>query len=176
MILGDRKYLGYPKSHVKRDWQLSKYCGGSGGAPCVTPLGVTKVFFYIDISPLVVFNRNLVLHNPEFSGVRIYTNGGASGPCPDSIGTEQQWYLAFGTTSTLTDAQIVAQNNVFSGAPPYSIEIGANKLPQPSDPTWGQKIYIYIYWGNTAYVNYAQALANFVQYLKIVKHDYDMKL
>lgn len=172
----DTRDLGYPRSTLKRDWQLFRRCGGAGGGGCPVLLTQSKAVWAIETSPFLVRNRNLILQNPEFAEVRIYNNAGAAGLCSYSKGSERTWNLAFGATASLTDAQILAQNNVYSGAAPYDIEIGAAKLPQPTDPSWANKIYVYIYWGaSNLYVadfNYTDNQ----QWLKTVKHDYDEEL
>lgn len=168
---------GYPRSNLKRDWEYIKLCGGfGGGGDCQVQLGKTKVVYAIDVNPFAVFNRNLILQNPLSGGIRIYSDAGVSGICSSSLGSERSWYLAFGATNALTDAQIVAQNNILSGAPAYNIEVGFNKLPQPTDPSWASKIYVYIYWGDTTFINSDLLLVNDVQYLKMLKLDQDIKL
>ena len=165
---------GRPKSSLKRDWQILLYCGGGGAGDCPFVQTLTRFSFVIQVNPFSVLNKNLVLLNPEFFGVRFWADAGPSGPCSSSKGAEQPWYLATSPTDTITDAEILAQNNQFSGATPYQIELSANKLPQPTDPDWDNEIYVHVYWGNAGFVSDI-VFTDWTQWLKVVKFDLEIR-
>lgn len=175
----DIQKQGYPKSTLKRDWEIYLFCsGGRGGGACATVTGTTSIKFSVDVNPFDVYNQSLLIQNPESTPVRFYTDAGSDGfGCSHTFGNEVSWYLGFSDDGNLTDGQIIAQNNIFSGAPPYNIEILANKLPQPTAANWQNKIWLHIYWGNPAYVTGMDmpSISNNKQYLKILKHNFEVK-
>lgn len=182
-----RKDLAYPKSQVEAPkLYMFQLCGGSGAGGCATPLGATKYVYSIRVPKHVVFNRSLLLRNKE-GAVDIYSDAGFDGICSHSAGTRQPWYLAFSADGNLTDAQIIAQGNVFNQAPPFDIEILANKLPQPvlagggANPLWQNRIYVHIYWGNATFVwpdspFHSAGQTMYDDVLEVVKHNYDIKI
>lgn len=174
---GDIQKQGYPKSTIKHNWEIFLFCGGKGGGGCATLTGTTSIKYSIDVNPFDVYNQSLILQNTELTPVRFYTDGGSDGMgCAHTFGTEVNWYLGLSADGVLTDAQIIAQNNVFSGAAPYYIEILANKLPQPTAANWQNKIWVHIYWGNATYVTGMDTtVVNNKQYLKVVKHNFEVK-
>lgn len=149
------------------------YCGGLGGGSCVLPLGVTGVTYPVKIPKFITRNTKLVFENPEFIGIRIYTDAGPAGFCANSIGTEVPFYMALSVDGNLTDEQVVAQGVQLSGAPPYSIEFTEKKIPQPTHPDWDGNIYVQLYWGSAAYVNGVGGLPD-NSTLQITKHDYEI--
>lgn len=150
------------------------YCGGSGGGGCVLPLGVTGVTYPVKIPKFITRNTKLVFENPEFIGIRIYTDAGPSGFCANSLGSEVPFYMALSVDGIMTDAEIVAQGVQLSGTLPYSIEFTELKIPQPTNPAWNGNIYVHIYWGNAGYLNGAGGLPD-DSTLQITKHDYEIQ-
>lgn len=182
-----RKDLAYPKSQTETPaFYILRFCGGSGGGGCPVLLGTTEFVYPIRVPKHLVFNRSLLLHNPEFLGVEIFGNAGAVGLCnPASDGVRQDWWLAFSDDGVLTPAEIMANGILIAGstAPPYDIEVDAGKLPQPvlkgggANPDWESRIYVHIYWGNASYVTFSGYLANRDErVLEVTKHNYDIKL
>lgn len=159
----DLALQGYPRSHLKSDWTYSLLCGGKGGGG--SPFQETQTFckFAIDVNPFITRNRELTLNNSQ---VAIYTDAAGLNPT--------NWYLALSATNTLTAAQILAQNNKFSGYSGYNIELTRAKLPQPTDSGWASKIWVYIYWGSTALYG-DQIYVDNSQYLTPVKFDFDLR-
>ena len=149
------------------------YCGGMGGGGCVIPLGVTGVSYPVKIPKFITRNTKLVFENPEFIGIRLYTDAGPAGFCANSIGTEVPFYMALSVDGLLTGEQIMAQGVQLSGALPYSIEFNELKIPQPTHPDWDGNIYVQLYWGNAAYINGAGGLPDNTT-LQITKHDYEI--
>lgn len=165
---------GYPRSNTKRDWTVIPYCGGSGAGTCGILQTATSVKYPIDINPFCVYNRKLVLNSSgEFA---IYIDGGPDGSGCEILGAEVQTYLGLSVDGVLTDAQIMAQNIPLPKAStaPYDLAILASKLPQPTNASWANKIWIHLYWGSTAYIG-AEVFANNIQYLRVVKHDFDVR-
>lgn len=174
MGASDIQKRGYPKSQIKRDWMVFRFCGGMGAGQTSELLTNTQATYAIEVNPYITYNESVVFRNPEFSqgtgavftGVRITMTDGGS----DDV----TWYLALSTTGTLTDSEILAQNMPFSGELPYDIEVPHSKVPQPTDPNWDNKIYVTIYWG-AANVYYGNAdYTDNVQYLRIAKHNYEV--
>lgn len=173
----DLEERGYPKSLQKKDWALYRYCGGAGGGDCPVVQNKTQVRFAIEVNPFLVYNRSLLLRNPEFFGVVLYQDLGPSGFCSHSynINNPQDWWLGFSTTGSLTDAQVVSQQLLQDNlTPPFDIEVSANKLPQPTDPNWDGKIYVHIAWINPSYVS-DREYEDDIQYLRVVQHNYDVR-
>jgi len=150
------------------------YCGGMGGGGCVLPMGVTGVTYPVKIPKFITRNTKLIFENPEFTGIRIYTDGGPAGICPNSIGTEVGFYMALSVDGLLTAEQIMAQGVQLMGATPYSIEFNELKIPQPTHPDWDGNIYVQLYWGNTAYINGIGPQVPNDSTLPIIKHDYEI--
>lgn len=166
---------GYPKSQQKKDWQIYKYCGGSGGGDCVLVQNKTQVRFGVELNPFITSNDSLLLRNPDFFGIALYADGGPAFFCDHSAsGSPQQWYLGFSNDGVMTDAEVIAQGLVQSGEPPFDIEISKNKLPQPIDADWSGILYIHIAWANPLWVS-NQLLIDDEQYLRIVKHNYQVR-
>jgi len=150
------------------------YCGGSGGGGCVLPLGITGVTYPVRVPKFITKNTRLIFQNPEFAGIRIYSDGGPSGPCANSIGAEVGFYMALSVDGNLTGSEIIEQGVHLIGEGPYEIEFKELKIPQPVNPLWENKIYVHLYWGNTGYINGAGAVPSDTT-LKITKHDYEIE-
>lgn len=184
MSQSTKKDFGYPRSQEEaRTYQLLRFCGGQGGGDCPPVLGYTQYKYPIRVSKFLTYNKSLLLENPEFTGVDIYTDAGASGFCDHSIGTRVPWWLAFSDDGVLTDAEVIGQGLQINGAPPHQIYVQAQKLPQPvlrgggANPDWENRIWIHIVWENESYVTQSSFLANNIEgVLKVVKHDYDVKV
>lgn len=180
-----RSDLAYPKSQVDiANFIIFRFCGGSGGGECPALLGASEFVYSIKVPKHLVYNRSLLLNNPEFIGVEIYGNAGAVGLCdPASDGVLQPWWLAFSEDGVLTPAEIKQRGIYINDAPPFTIEVDGSKLPQPvlkgggANPDWEQRIYVHIYWGNPNFVTFSGYLANRDErVLEVVKHNYDIKL
>lgn len=176
--------LAYPKSEVKtaNEYFIQLFCGGAGGGDCIPVLGYEQFVYPIRVSRSTVFNRSLILHNPEFTGVDVFSNGGAVGICPASADERQPWWLAFSVNGVLTAGQILAQGMEFDQEPGFDIEVGWDKLPQPVlpgggvNPLWERRIYVHIYWGDAGFVSPSSYLINQIEgVLQVVKHDQDIK-
>lgn len=175
-----RKDLAYPKSQVETPkLYLIRYCGGSGGGDCVVVLGATQFVYSIRVPKHLVFNKGLLLTNPDFLGIDIFTDAGVAGFCDHSAGSRVPWYLAFSDNGVLTNDQVKQRGLTLFAAPPFDIEVGAEKLPQPvlpgggANPNWANRIYVHIAWDSPTYV---QARPMQEGMLKVVKHNYDIKL
>ena len=149
------------------------YCGGSGGGACILPMGVSSVVYDLMLPKRVVYNRRMVFLNREFYGVRIYSNGGPSGPCPNSLGVEQPFYMALSKDGLMTEAEVMAKGVVLSGPLPYEIELKANRIPQPTDPGYLARVFVHLVWGNPGYISSTGITPN-RNSLQLVKHDYDI--
>ncbi len=182
-----RKDLAYPKSQINiNDFLIFRFCGGSGGGECPVLLGASEFVYPIRVPKHLVYNRSLLLNNPEFLGVEIFGNAGAVGLCnPASDGNRKSWWLAFSDDGILSESEVKARGIFIDGsvAPPYTIEVDGSKLPQPvlrgggANPDWEQRIYVHIYWGNPSYVTFSAFLANRDErVLEVVKHNYDIKI
>lgn len=172
--------VGYPRSQEEtRKFQLLLFCGGAGGGDCVVLLSGTQFVYSIKVPKFLVYNKSLILENPEFTGIDIFTDAGAAGFCDHSAGTRIPWWIGFSDDGVLTDAEVIAQGIQITGAPPHQIEVQGLKLPQPvllgggANPDWENRIYVHIVWGLEGAV--AQFTLSELS-LKIVKHDYDVKV
>ena len=173
----DPENQGYPKSLQKKDWTIYRYCGGAGGGDCAVVQNNTHISFAIDVNPFLVRNRSLLLRNPEFFGIVLYADLGVSGLCSHSydVNSPQDWYLGFDADNTMTDAEVIAESLLQDNlTPPFDIEVSARNLPQPTDPNWNDKIYCHIVWTNPLFVS-DQLYEDDVQYLRVVKHNYDVR-
>lgn len=180
-----RKDFAYPKSQIDiANYLIFRFCGGIGGAACPVMLGTDEFVFSIKVPKHLVYNRSLLLNNPEFIGVEIYGNAGAVGLCdPASDSVLQPWWLAFSANGVLTEQEIKQNGIYINQATPFTIEVDGNKLPQPVlrgggvNPDWEQKIFVHIFWGNPSLVTFSGYLANRDErVLEVVKHNYDIKL
>ncbi len=170
----DLQLQGYPRSHLKKDWSLFEYCGGSGAGGCAVLLNNSQVQYAIEVNPFITLNRLLTLQNT--GAFEVATDGGPGGICSHTIGTMQSCYIAFSATSaTLTPSQILAQNNAFTPQIDQILEFTMAKLPQPTDPGWAGKFYITLYWGQAGSYWGNTDYANDIQYFTPVKHDFDQR-
>lgn len=176
-----RQDLAKPKSDQSAIlFDIIQYCGGGGGGGCATVLGATQYVYPIRVPKFLVFNRSLLLENPEFNGVQIYTDAGPDGFfCDHTLGTKQDWWLGFSDDGILTDQEVKDQNILVPSAQPQEIFVNWNKLPQPVlrgggvNPDWENRIYVHIVWEIAEFVTDSPLRDNI---LTIVKHDYDEKL
>lgn len=175
-----RKDLAKPKSEQDTIlFDIIQYCGGGGGGGCAETMDATQFVYPIRVPKFLVFNRSLLLENPEFNGVQIYTDAGAVMFCDHSLGTLQDWWLGFSDDGVLTDQEVKDQNIVITGTPPQLIDVSWNKLPQPVllgggvNPDWENRIYVHIVWGSPDFVTDSPMREGI---LNVVKHDYDEKI
>lgn len=182
-----RQDLAYPKSQVESTpsgFILFRLCGGAGGGDCSQLLGTNMMTFSFKVSKFIVFNRSLLLNNPEFGGVDIWSDGGASFPCDHTSDVRQPWWLAFSADGQMSHDEVVQKGIPISAdEPPYDIEVQHTKLPQPvlpgggANPDWEARIYVHIAWASASFVTNSGALLNQLDsVLKLVKHDYDEKI
>lgn len=171
-----QKDVGRPDAKIDGGFIFYMYCGGSGGGGCITPLGVTGVVLAYRVPKFIVRNRRIIFENKEWFGIRIFTNGGSDGFCPNTLGSEVGFYMALSADGQLTDAQVVQRGKFVSGALPYDIEFLGKDMPQPAEgANWLGYIFVHIYWGNTGYMNEGgNAITE--NALRIKKHDYDIQL
>lgn len=164
--------IGYPNTQqlTSSDYIYVQPCGGLGGAICPGPLGAKYYVYPIRIPKFVVFNRRMFFRNPELFSIDPHTDGGFDGLCDNSLDTRVPWKISFSVDGVLTDDEMQAGAE-FDQAPPFEIEVGHLKLPQPTDPSWENKIFVHIWHGDPLHV---QFFGN-VQ-LDLIKHDYDIKL
>lgn len=173
----DPKSQGYPKSLQKKDWEIYKYCGGGGGGDCPVVQNNTHISYAIDVNPFLVRNTSLLLRNPSFFGIVLYTDLGPDFFCSSSynVNNPEDWYIGFDADNTMTDAEVIAQNLLQDNLdPPFDIDVAGRFLPQPTDPNWDDKIYVHIVWTNPLFVS-DQLYIDDVQYLRVVKHNYDVR-
>lgn len=173
----DPKSQGYPKSLQKKDWSIYKYCGGAGGGDCPVTQNNTQIVFSIDTNPFLVRNRSLLLRNPEFFGIVLYEDLGPDGFCSTSydVDNPQDWYIGFSADGVMSDAEVIALNLLQDNlTPPFDIEVAERYLPQPTDAAWDDKIYVHIVWTDPSFVS-DQLYVDNIQYLRVVKHNYDVR-
>ena len=149
------------------------YCGGSGGGGCVLPIGTTGLTYPVKIPKFITRNTKLIFENPEFGGIRIYSDAGPSGFCANSLGSDVPCYMALSVDGNLTPEQIMARGVILTGPTPYTIEFTENKIPQPLNPLWDGNIYVQLYWGNAGYLSGIGANPS-DNSLQITKHDYEI--
>lgn len=171
-----RHDLAYPKSQVDSPlFTLFYACGGSGSTNCPTTMGVTQYVYSTRVPKFVVFNRSLIFDNGTYSpGVTIYSDGGSDAFCSHTLSVRQDFWVALSANGVLTDAQVMARGVHVAGSniPPYNIQFDWNKIPQPKDAGWQNKIFIHIVWASTLYVT-RNAMHDDI--LTLTKHDYDIK-
>ena len=174
--------LAYPRSQQFEQGNMAdrtigiailNFFGGTGGTVCPYLLGVTQYIYAVKVPKFVVRNKSLTLHNPQFFGVDIFSDAGPDIFCDHSFDARQPWWLGLSVDGVLTDGEVKAQGNMFNQAAPYDIEILENKLPQPGDAGWVNKIYIHIVWDSGLYINGGEMKDNI---LEIAKYDYDIKI
>jgi hypothetical protein len=175
----DTKQVGYGKSQQKKDWAIYRYCGGSGGGGCPYVQNKTQIKFAIEVNPYLVKNNSITLRNPQYFGIQIFQDLGPDGfGCSNSynINNPQDWYLGLSADGVMTDAEVIAQNQLQDNLlSPFDIEVtGRNILPQPTDAGWDSKIWCHIVWTNPLYVS-DQLYVDDTQYLKVVQHNYEVK-
>lgn len=169
------KDVGRPDANVAAGFIFHQYCGGKGGAGCLNPLGVTGVVVPYRMPRSIVRHRRLLFENKEFSGVRIFSDGGAVGLCDHSLGSEVGFYMILSTSTTINAEQIVKQGQFLMGALSYDIEFLEKDIPQPKDLAYNGYIYVHLYWGDTGYMNEGGTIPDESSF-RIKKHDYDIQL
>lgn len=178
-----RKDLAYPKSRVDAPLYWIFYlCGGKGAGECAELLGTTEFVYPIRVSKFLTFNRSLLIRNPNFPGVHIFSDAGSDGFCAHTTGALQQWWLAFSDDGVLTPDEIMERGTLMPATTDnVEVEVGWEKLPQPilqgggANPDWQRKIYVHIYWGNASFVMTQSEYPLTENSLVIVKHNQDIK-
>lgn len=170
-------FKGRPKTEQEYSaLRLFLECGGSGGGSCIPVIGTTYVRWAFRVPKHITYNRKVIFLNPEFLGVRIYTDAGPTGFCDHSLGTEVPFWMGL-SASIAADPQTTAKAGVqLGGALPYEVEFTALKIPQPIDPAWTNIIYAYLWWGNANYLNEGSLLTDQTPTMQFIKHDYDIKI
>lgn len=106
---------------------------------------------------------------------RVTCSGGTDcGCCFYNAGTPASFYIALSVDGLLDSSQIQQQGVLVNSPGPYDVEFAANKIPQPTNLSWANKIWVQTYWGSTTLVVPA-LLVNGIQYFTVVKHDFDVK-
>lgn len=173
-----QKDRAYPRAHheARGAYMLpfaGACAGGKGGGAFYQYIGTELAIIEYKVPKFDVFNRKLVLRNPSFD---VYLDGGddptSSDPANRLPGARQDWWLGFGVDTSLTGEEVVDQNILIEDAAPMEIEVDTEYLPQPTDPGWDNKIYIYMFWGNPNFVISTRADID----LNVIKHDYDIKI
>lgn len=170
------KKVGRPDAGVNGGFIFFQYCGGIGGGGCIDPLGVDGVVFEYKMPRFIVRNRRIVFENKEFVGARIFSDGGASGLCDHSLGSDVGFYMALSADGNLTDEEVQSKGVFLTGELPYDIEFLAKDIPQPAGQAeWLGYIFVHLYWGSTSYLNEGGAIPDQFS-LRIKKHDYDIQI
>lgn len=168
----------YPRAEHKAvgAWFLpsaGQCASGKGGGAFFVYVGTEMAIIEYKVPKFDVYNRKLILKNPDFD---VYADGGddpASGdPANRLPAARQDWWLGFGVDTLMTGAEVVAQDILITEAAPMEIELDAEDLPQPTDAGWDNKIYIYLYWGDANFVKSTRSSID----LDVIKHDYDIKI
>lgn len=170
-----RNDLGYPKSQVDAPlFQLFTACGGSGVTRCAELMGSTQYVYSVRVPKFVVFNRSLILNNGTYDHVGIFSDAGPIFLCDHSRGTRQDFWVALSVDGVLTDLEVESRGVLIasSNIPPYNIEFDWNKIPQPTNPAWQNRIYVHIHWASPLYVTDNPMHEDI---LTLTKHDYDIK-
>lgn len=170
------KDVGRPDANVAAGFLFHQYCGGKGGGGCVFPIGVTGIVIPHKMPRSIVRHRRLLFENKEFNGVRIYSDGGATGSgCDHSLGSEVGFYMMLSASPTIDSDAIVHEGQFLSGALPYDIEFLEKDIPQPKDLDYDGYIYVHWYWGSADYINEGGDVPDEFS-MRIKKHDYDIQL
>lgn len=180
MSRGPLNFKGAPKSQQEYSpLKLFQICGGAGGGECLELAGVTHVIWAYRVPKFITYNRKVVFLNPEFLGVQMFTDGGPAGFCNHSADTEVPFWVGL-SASDADDPETVAKAGVeLSGNLPYEIEFYADKIPQPTELAWANIIYVYVWWGDTGYINGGNVggqISDERPLFQLVKHDYDIKI
>lgn len=170
-----------PDAMVEAGYLYFTYCGGMGAGTCLVPLGITGIALPYKVPKAITRHKRIIFENREFYGVRLYTNAGSNGLCPNSIGTEVPFYAALSADGLLTGEKVMAQGVQLSGPVPYEIEFKEHKIPQPIDPNYENVIYLQLFWGDTELINELGEVSDnshtpTPQSFRIVKHDYEINL
>lgn len=172
---------GRPDAQLDSTHFIVKYCGGSGGGGCTTPLTGTQVSWLVKVSKNVVYNRRIVIENPEFYGIRLWNDAGFDGLCSHSLGVvEHSFFVSFSADGVLSDDEIRSNGVELSGAVPYTFDIPFRLLPQPilpeggPNPDWAGSLYIHVlHDSNGLLMNESVDGLIGEGSLRIVKHDMD---
>lgn len=180
MGASDLNAAGYRSATVIKDFEFVQYCGGMGGGNFALLMNTQRAIFKIKNNPFTVRNEKLILLNEQFT---VNVNAGANGMGGYNEGARLPLYwAATHDPAAITDAQIIARNNVIPSttAPPYYVTMEADDLPQPINPGWAGFTYVIIHWTDpTAVSQWAQVLnEDGVQTAPLVVMDYqqDVKI
>lgn len=177
------QFKGRPNTDSKDTVRVLLYCGGGGGGGCPDVLGAQGVILPFRVPKYITYNRKIVFNNNEFFGFRIYTNAGSDGLCPNSLGTEKNFWMGLSSDSA-ADMETTAKAGLqLSGATPYEIEFPADLCPQPTDAAWENIVYVYVWWGDSNYMNETgfsaaamlETIGSDNSALTLIKHDKDTK-
>lgn len=183
MSNGPLNFKGRPDTDIQDTVRILLYCGGGGGGACPDTLGAEYVILPYRVPRYITYNRKIIFVNNEFFGFRIYSDGGSDGLCDHSLSVEQSFWIGL-SASDADDPETTAKAGVeLSGALPYEIEFPADKCPQPTDPAWENIVYVYVWWGDSNFINESgfsaasiEAVTNATSApLKLIKHDKDTK-
>jgi len=167
--------MGTPNTDNAETVRLLRYCGGGGAGFCIAPLGVTGVMLAYRVPKFITHNRKILFQNREFHGVRIFTDGGAAGLCPNSALIEVPWHMGLTSDSGANIEATAKAGYQLSGALPYDVEFPADMCPQPIEATWGNIIYVAVFWGSGLLLNDNSTGTVITTSFDLKKHDKDTK-
>lgn len=167
--------VGRPDSGVDAGFIFMQYCGGSGAGGCLFPLGVTMASIFFRMPRVIVRNKRIVFQNKEYFGVRIFNDGGSTGLCANSLGTEQGFWMALSAYGELTEAEVKAKGKFITGVLPYDIEFLAKDIPQPVESDWLGYVVVQLVWASPLYLNEGKTLPD-QNSMRIIKHEYDIQI
>lgn len=174
--------LNRPDAMVEAGYLYFTYCGGSGAGLCLLPLGISGIAIPFKVPKSITRNTRIIFENREFYGVRLWSNAGSNGLCPNSIGApEMPFWAALSADGLLTGKQVMEQGVQLSGATPYEIEFKELKIPQPKDSNWQGRIYLQLYWDRPDLINELGQPSDSshrpdATSFRIVKHDYEINI
>lgn len=157
--------------------RIFRYCGGAGGGACVTPAGTQFVIWPFRVPKFITHISKVIFNNPELTGLQFFTDGGADAFCAHTLAVEQDFYMGLAATALEDPEPTARAGTVLNGLPPYDIEFPVDKCPQPTDTGWENIIYVYVWWGNSAFIDAGSAFHDLTEpSIELVKVDNEMKI
>lgn len=186
---GGRKIINRPQSDTQdlrdnvteysQNIRIFRFCaiGVGGGGDCIAPTGSEYVIWPFRVSKFITHISKVTFHNPELTGLQFFTDAGVLGLCPYSLGTEQDFYIGLAATDSLDPETTAKAGTVLNGLPPYDIEFPTNKCPQPTEVGWDSIIYVYVWWGDSTFINAGGAFFDLTKpSIELVKMDNEMSI
>lgn len=173
-------------------FDIHLYCGGGGAGFFPPPIGIVGKVLEYRVSKLIVRNMRVVLRNTFSYGVAMYQDSSGLIPADVYVGLGDRDDMDLETTAKASGLVLDDGTLDLDTLLDFDVE---RLIPQPflfpwegsgPNPDWEAKIFVYLWWGSTAFYNYGNPVAQSGQptgeasietrSFNIEKHDNEIKV